>query len=555
MALTTEGWLENSYLSTPWLAGAGANAIGMQAEMRIYTDDPVGMQSDQFITGEGDDEFTGFQSEMFIDKSSDDEFIGMQAVALIIGEGDDAFTGMQSEMNIVSNLDQVGMQAQLQSADQLGKTGMQIQVTDFPVAICPKYLAEGDPWLENAWLAGKICSMPGMQAEMFLTGAGDDKFTGMQADRFIVGEGDDEFVGMQSEAKIVDQLATPITGMQSEMFLGGSGDDSFSGMQAEGKIETADQIGMQVEQLIADQLKQIGMQVTLGKAEKTGMQVTLVLYNITNIRFLCDFASRGQGYAYGSLSTPGNNWLSLQTLASGDLGDLNNLNTDDLEQRLQTDEGVITTWTLRCDTQIPQGAFVDTVGILQHNFSGGATVTLQASNDSAFSSIGFSSVLENTQDRTFYVAPTLPTDSYRYWQVVVSDPGNADNHLYVGSIVFGASRILPARETPTQPVKYGRKHFKDTLETEGYTNVSNDRAIRRILGVDFEKLDADRGGYKLLQDYFDSAKTDLKCLVMVRPDRPTLLTVFAKMVQLPTEDHYANDEFLADLSIDWDEEL
>lgn len=362
-----------------------------------------------------------------------------------------------------------------------------------------------------------------------------------------------------SELSYMSGTFAELTGMQVDMAVVQTQE---TGMQANQEIVSPDDDyvqGMQVDMSIHDE-HEIGMQVVQTRVSELGMQANLVIYNTTQLRLLCEFPSRGVANQYGSdpVSVDNANWKSIQSMESGDLGKLSNLNTDVLEQRVQTADGV-TVWELRCDTGV-SNTFTDTIGILDHNITTSASVIFQGSDSQTFGTIKFEHNINPTSPYAIFIAPTLPTISARYHRFLITDPTNPDNHIRIGTIVFGSSTIFTPSETFDNPVAYGRKHFKDQVKTEGFTNKSNDRAIRRILGLSFTNLDVEGGNYRRLQEYFDFAKTDLKCLVIPTPTKPTVLTVWSKLVQLPEEQHAAidvrDDELnahWANLELDWDE--
>jgi len=404
--------------------------------------------------------------------------------------------GMQVEM-FTKKTKPLGTQTEMQIGDQK-LLGIQVKAGDLAHWWCPKYL-NSEPYLTDPYLSGCIRAKQGVQAEMR-----------------IVSEADDKLQGMQVDLKIKDVLKA-------------------LGVQAKMRVDTETPLGMQ-----ANMIKKVDL----------GTQATMVLYNIQQLRILCNFASRGTS------SLGGTNWTAIPSVSVADYSQ-NNLNTDILEQRYQSDNGDIALVRLRCDTGIPQGAFVDTLGILDHNLTTSARVTLQGSTVPNFATIGFSEVLVTELENMYYISPTLPTDAFRYWQLVIEDPTNPDNHIKIGAVVFGSASIVSLRECFDNPVRYGNKHFKDTLETEGFTNVSNDRATRKVLGLNFSQWLYDGGNWRLMQDYFADAKTDLKCLIIPRPTQPSSLAVFAKLVELPVENHQAlsDNNHRVGFSLDWDESL
>jgi hypothetical protein len=329
--------------------------------------------------------------------------------------------------------------------------------------------------------------------------------------------------------------------------------------QVEAKIFTGHSFATQaLGKIFTDHF--VNSQVTFIKAHKFASQVRAVLYNTTNLRILCDFPSRGAASgvgnnAWGNPIATGQNWQASSTMA-GDFS-VDNVNTDIVEQAWRSNStvaGVI----LKCDTEISQGVFLDTFAILGHNLSLSASVQLQGSNSSLFSTIGFSedlAVIRN-HDNIYYIAPELPTTSYRYWRVVITDINNADGYLQIGTIVFGSSIIFQG-ECFVDSVSKSTKHFSDKVETEGFSNVSNDRALKYAVGLEFRSLRYNRGNYTNIRGVFDYARTSLKCLWIPTPQYPQRFAVFGKLPNIPAEMHNVKGEDLdfVDFSIEVDESL
>jgi hypothetical protein len=376
-------------------------------------------------------------------------------------------------------------------------TGCQVKVFPLQHLVCPVYL-NTHPYLETSYLASCRRALQGVQAEMLVVESND---VGVQSEMFIEDTEDDAYIGVQALMKIIDESPA-------------------------------------------------GVQVLMTRSEGIGSQVTMVIYNITQLRILCDFASRG------TTALGGTNWTASPAEASGDFSP-NNLNTDIVEQRYQSQDGDTALIQLTCDTGIPQGAFVDTIGILNHNLTKAARVTVQASNSAIFAPVSFSTIMVTELENMYWIAPSLPTSSYRYWRFLVEDAFNPDNNIKIGTIVFGSARIFSQAENFELPVSFGKRHFEDSIETEGYTNVGNDRATRKRLGLSFKQLNFNKSNYQLLQEYFAEAKTDLKCLIIPLPERPSALAVFSKLKQLPEDEQHNSlglDQHYVDLDLEWNEE-
>jgi hypothetical protein len=302
-------------------------------------------------------------------------------------------------------------------------------------------------------------------------------------------------------------------------------------------------IRQQMERRIEDE-QAIRMQLLRTSAVLINSQLLISIYNTTNLRILSDFPSRG---------TSGTNWSVVAGgTAAGDRG-VNNLNTDIVEEVYRS---TATTVTLQCDTEISQGIFLDTLAILGHNFTTSAVVVLQGSNDITFSSIPLSETLTVETENMYYIAPSLPLTSYRYWRIVVSDVTNTDGYIQIGTIVFGSSIIFNG-ECFTDEVVRKKTHFADRIRTEGYSSVSNDRALKRGLSLRFQKLNYNRENYENLTGVIDTARTSLKCLWIPTPEYASRFAVFGKLAEMPVETHKAisaNADYI-DMDITVDEAL
>ena len=314
--------------------------------------------------------------------------------------------------------------------------------------------------------------------------------------------------------------------------------------QLDRKIVNASKITRsQMQRQIYDDFA-IRSQLLRSSAYKLNSQILFAIYNTTNLRILCDFPSRG---------TSGTNWSVVAGgTASGDRG-INNVNTDIVEQVYRS---LNTTITLQCDTQISQGIFNDTLAILGHNFTTSAIVTLQGSNDISFSSIPLSETLFVEKENMYWIAEYLPLVSYRYWRLLINDSTNTDGYIEIGTIVFGPS-IIFSGECFTDQVVRRKTHFADRIRTEGYSAVSNDRALKRAVSLTFRKLNYLRANYSSLISVVDTARTSLKCLWIPTPQYASRFAVFGKLSEIPVENHQAISETAdyIDMDVNVDEAL
>lgn len=267
--------------------------------------------------------------------------------------------------------------------------------------------------------------------------------------------------------------------------------------------------------------KAYGVQYDAVSVRAYGLQFTSVLYNITRPRILCDFDSRG---------TTTTNVTSNST-AVGDF-DPNNVNND-LAEKVWRSTSTANVF-LDFDTGLSQGSQVDTLGIFNHNLTVGANLFLQESNDSSFTTVGRTTKIPIELENIIWLSPNLPDDKYQYVRLLMQDPQNADGYLQIGIVVFGAARIL-STECFTDEVDYGETHYKDIIRTEGQTNVSNDRGVRRDMTLDFNTIGYSSRDFTILKEVFRYARTSLKCLWVGDPKNPTRLGMFAKLSSIPRE--------------------
>lgn len=317
-----------------------------------------------------------------------------------------------------------------------------------------------------------------------------------------------------------------------------------SGVQFQGKITVEKKKGVQFLGKITQE-NPAGVQFKVFRIIKKGIQFRSIIYNTTQLRFLTDFASRGLN---------GNTWTATSTAPStSNAFHVNNLNTDIVEQVWRSTS--LVTQTLRCDTQDTSGSYVDTLAILNHNLTQGATVIFQGSNDPTFSTVGVSEVLVNNVKNTFWISPQIPLNAYRYWRFEISDPANPDGYIQIGSIVFGAASIFSSDENFTDEVNFGFKQFEDKIFTEGHTNVSNDRGQKRFIELSFDKLKADGANFKSLRRAYIEYGTLLKVLYVPIPQDPAAFSVFAKMSEVPQESHIYSGSHYVSFDIKLDESL
>lgn len=302
--------------------------------------------------------------------------------------------------------------------------------------------------------------------------------------------------------------------------------------------------GLQFQAHILDKLKNYGMQLLGNLTKERGLGVQFqgitqksyaiqflsTIYNTKYLRILHNFKSRG---------LTNTNWSSNSTM-SGDFGP-NNLDTDIVEQVWRSENGVKSSLKLTCDVGLNTICYMDTLAILNHNMTVAANIVLLMSNDPLFSSGVTAITIKARKLNTYYISPDLPTQGFRYFQFQIDDITNTNPYIEIGTIVFGAADIIHG-ENFTDEVDFEMVDYSDTINTEGFTNVSNSRALKRKLTLQFDSLDYEKRNYAILRNIYQTYRTTHKCLWLPTPDvidqdKTDRLAIFGKLTTVPKERH------------------
>ena len=530
------GYLEPDYLDGPYLGGANFGNSGLQFLAQIDTTKSHGLQFEGTIATSfaqglqflGTITYSGPQGIQFQGIIDYENVAGLQAEAIIaelsasglqaravISDGN--FSGIQFSADLDSG-EARGLQFDAQIGD-VKAIGIEFRADKgiYHHFDCDGagYLEGG--YLEDAYLTSKPCAHMGLQFEVIGT---THDAEGLEFRSFIDAI---RSTGVQALA-IID--TTKAYGVQFLAVLNAS---EATGVQAEGHISTGLVSGLQALGII-NAISPAGLQFDSLRVAPVGLQFNSILYNTTNLRILCDFVSRG---------SDGDTWVSNST-APGHFNP-NNLNTDVVEEVWRSN-GDVTGVSLTCDTQIAQGAFVDTLALLNHNLTTSASVTLLASNDPTFSVVGETiPLIMGREENFYYIAPTFPLNGYRYWRFLINDVTNPDGYLQIGTIVFGSSVIFQG-ECFVDEVGFTLQDFADTVRTAGFRNIANSRAIKKKLNLEFRFLNYSKVNFRQMRQMFLRERTTLTCLWIPTPDindqeYTARFAVFGKLASIPRELH------------------
>lgn len=553
MADAERGYLDNEYLEDDYLAGEIDDASGFQVQMIVNKSTPVGAQAEMVVNTVN---AYGFQAEMIAAGSQEVGFqaemttsaqasipmqvemitaalttLGYQVTQVI---QDSTFSGMQASMLLVGIDEKTGMQVEAHIT-ATGSIGISAIHDKLRHAICEYYLV--DAYLMDPYMSTRMCAYLGGQVAMIIN---KQNAYGFQVEQILNANPENS---MQAEMVIYDQEAT---GMQAAGTINTS---SVFGFQVQRIINALKTNGVQSEMIINKETP-VGFQTQMLRIAKYSMQADMIIYNVTQLRIMWEFPSRGTEALLGL------NWVA-STTATGDFS-ANNVNTDIIEQVWRS-SGSPSLQTLTCDTGVVQGVTIDTIAILGHNLTRSAFVQVQGSNDNFASPPSVTFNMTTELENMYYISPMFPTvtGQCRYWRFIFQDVTNPDGYLEVGTILFGTSEIFSVAECFVNPVERGYKHFKDALSTEGFTSVSNDRALKRYLRLDFEKLNFFKGNFRILDEMMRFARTSLKVLVIPTPEYPSRFAIYGKLTSLPPISHTSIDattEYI-DVGFEWDESL
>jgi len=277
-----------------------------------------------------------------------------------------------------------------------------------------------------------------------------------------------------------------------------------------------------------------------------GVEFRVNLYNTTQLRVVCDILSRGAktgagNNAWGNAIATGQNWQTNSQDPAADFT-IQNLNTDTTEQVYRSQIGTITGVNIDLDSETTPGMFTDTLAILNHNLTTGASIVLIASDNSSFTPIGKTINITPRTDNIYHIEPDLPLSAFRYWRFQLDDPNNTDGYLEIGTMIMGEAVIMTTEECMIDRLRKRTVHFTDSVKTEGFTSVKNNRVLKNRISIRFESLRFDKGNFQNLDSIFKTARTSQKCLWIPTPSilDPSITERFAvwgKLPEIPSEEH------------------
>lgn len=295
------------------------------------------------------------------------------------------------------------------------------------------------------------------------------------------------------------------------------------------------------------------IQIEILGRKTLGLQFRISLYNVTNYRVLWEIASDG--------ITTGN--FSASSSASADKAVVNVKN--DILEKYWEAAGASSEW-VQFDAGTNRTILMDTFALLATNLTSSAQLVLKgygAGSDAApvswvsvpvYATIAMPEDRPD-EDRVIWIAPSIPTETFRHWRLEISDPSNP-SPVRIGRVLGGSASVL-AGENLLVDVTIRRLSFKDEMRLTGFTSIANNRALKRSVRVRFSDLNVlNKNNYQALAKMMDYCRDTLKVLSIPDPREPYLYSTFAKIADLPEETHqfvdpetiYANFELAFDES-------
>lgn len=155
---------------------------------------------------------------------------------------------------------------------------------------------------------------------------------------------------------------------------------------------------------------------------------------------------------------------------------------------------------------------VDLIGLLNHNFTSGVTITVNGGSSSNPNGSQFSTSITYRATDCFVALGAAQT--WRYWKVIIADPSNTNSFLEMGYALLGSST------RPTFNYKYGAKFMDEYINLElrtefGVPNV--EEMYHHIkLQMDFWALAASTDAVQL-RTLYQGLKRNLKPFFLI-PD-------------------------------------
>ncbi len=110
---------------------------------------------------------------------------------------------------------------------------------------------------------------------------------------------------------------------------------------------------------------------------------------------------------------------------------------------------------------------IDYIVILNHNFTSGATITIQANATDSWGSPSVSEVITYSESP---IVKNITLSSYRYWRLVVDDSSNPDNYIQIGNVFLTAGLTMPGMDVNKIVAKKTTSEYSKSLSGQIFPN-------------------------------------------------------------------------------------
>lgn len=238
-----------------------------------------------------------------------------------------------------------------------------------------------------------------------------------------------------------------------------------------------------------------------------------------------------------NVNNPGVNIISVTSTAEGDF-DKANLTTESL-RHVWRSEDILSYQEIVIQAELKSK--IDTFAILGHNLSDEAVIEIQANVDNNFVAPPFSISVPWSEDNIVSTNPF--NDDYEFYKIRILDPTNACGFLEIGRIVGGRAFTLSNNEDITDDFEITLEDMADTMKTEGYFRVSNEKIKARNLSIKLNRLYTVPGmdaNFQGLKRMFRKVGITRPILVILDRGDPSFCSMWAQIDKLPAENYSVN---------------
>jgi hypothetical protein len=159
------------------------------------------------------------------------------------------------------------------------------------------------------------------------------------------------------------------------------------------------------------------------------------------------------------------------------------------------------------------------------------------------------------EDNVIWVSPTEVIQKRRNWCVEINDPTNPDGYIEIGRFVAGQASILTELENITHSLSYTEESFKDEMQINGFSSISNNRALKKKLTVSFENINLNAANWAILRRYMRYARDTKKALILPDPTEVYRFNLYAKLKKMPEQKvtYIDNQTVYGSFNLEWDE--